>query len=120
MNGRWLDDELNRALRRDEEPQAPDFESTLAGAAAALVRQQRRRQAGVALAAAAAIAAVTLVSRSPTGLPANYEFAIDEALLTATRWQAPSDVLMPQHRLDLYLDMPAMPVSTDLEEGTLL
>jgi hypothetical protein len=120
MHDDWLEQELGRSLRRAGDARAPSFDVVLADAEDNLARQALRRRAGFGLAAAVAAIAVVLVSRSPSGLPADYDFAIDEALLADTRWRAPSDVLMPEHRFDVYMDMPAMPVSTDLEEGTLL
>jgi hypothetical protein len=40
--------------------------------------------------------------------------------MNSTLWSAPSDVLMPEHAIDIYQDIPDMPVSTDFIEGTLL
>ncbi len=48
------------------------------------------------------------------------EFLIAAALLENTSWAAPSDVLLPQHRFDIYREIPAFIESTKLEEGTLL
>ena len=41
-------------------------------------------------------------------------------LLGSTSWQAPSDVLLPQHEFDLYQDMPALIESTEAATGALL
>ena len=41
------------------------------------------------------------------------------ALLETTSWQAPSDALLPRAGRDLYSELPALGLSTELEEETL-
>jgi len=48
------------------------------------------------------------------------EYLTAEALLDATYWIAPSDVLMPQYQFDIYQDIPFLMESTDIQEGSLL
>ena len=44
---------------------------------------------------------------------------LDE-LVASTTWVAPSDSLLPEHRFDIFQELPEMFESTGTEEGTLL
>lgn len=118
MTERRLDDAVRRAWPA---PPGRGFAELWAGAAA---REARRRQRVRALAAAAAVAAlaVTLVvlMSGPGGDP-DVAFDLRTAeLLETTRWTAPSDALLPERRVDLYGELPAMIESTDMPGGPLL
>ena len=116
----WLDRELRRSLGREEEQPAPEFASVMQ---AAEQRNSRNRMRYRVVAATAVIgsAALLVFAQWPNNRPiTDDEFLIADALLDATYWTAPSDVLMPQHQFDIYQDMPVFGVSTESEEGTLL
>jgi hypothetical protein len=68
--------------------------------------------------AAAVIAAVVigLYGKSPT--QDTYIHMAD--LMATTYWTAPSDVLLPDRKIDIYQDMPVLFESTEPAGGTLL
>ena len=43
-----------------------------------------------------------------------------EELVASTTWVAPSDSLLPEHRFNIFQELPEMFESTGNEEGTLL
>ncbi len=118
MTDDWLDQELNRSLRA--QAPAPDFAATIDAATARLAAERRRRLgagAGFAAAVAAIAVAVTLRMQAPDAV--SDDFHIEEALLGSTHWTAPSDSLLPRREFDIYQDLPVMPGSTELQQGTL-
>ena len=96
-----VEDELRRALRGRPHAQAPDFEETLRAAEHRLSPDRRRLYASGAIAAALGIVAIGIALRSPEPAPPINGYNIEEALMSSTQWQAPSDSLLPQHRIDL-------------------
>ena len=73
------------------------------------------------VAAAAAVIAVVVVAANLQSPQVEMEALFEVAdLLESTSWSAPSDVLLPEHRIDLYQEMPALIESTDSAGGTLL
>jgi len=110
-----LRESLQQAQRRaDGEPS--DFDSSF-GAAEAQVRFRRRTwRAG--LAAAILLFAVTFVLL-PTKENELIYIDINE-LQATTYWLAPSDSLLPEHRFDIYRELPRIFESTEPGEGTLL
>lgn len=100
-----------------EAGRVPEFDRVWADAHRRLASRRRRRAAGGLAAAIAltALAAVLLPSRQPV-----WEFVNPEDLVTSTSWQAPSDVLLPEHRIDIYEEIPVLIESTEIDGGTLL
>jgi regulator of extracellular matrix RemA (YlzA/DUF370 family) len=99
---------LAGAFERDD--QVPAFDATWA-AAETRYRKRRRRRAMVSVAASVAIVAIVLSALQPETVDAPI---IEMAeLLGTTSWQAPSDVLLPEHRFDIYQDLPDLIQSTD-------
>ena len=115
----------------------PPFEQTLESAGRRLRRRTAvRRVGGAAVACGFAFLAFTWQTGPVSSAP---QFALQEALMTTTRWNAPSDALLasasgrgavdlrvpsdtllPRHRINLYSEMPGISVSTETEEGPLL
>lgn len=98
----------------------PDFDTVFAGAEC---RYRRRRQQHLGYGAAAAIAALlvstlVLVDRDQPRPGGDYVEMAE--LMNSTQWTAPSDVLLPQHEIDFYRELPAMPASTEPAQGALL
>lgn len=110
-----LGEQLREAQRRAD-GKVPAFAATWA---AAETRRDRRpmRAAGAAAAVVAAIA-VAMLSGSPESADPNL-VDLDE-LVASTTWVAPSDSLLPEHRFDIFQELPEMFESTGTEEGTLL
>ncbi len=116
---------------------APPFEQSLASAGRRLRRRRAvRRVSGAAV--ACGLVFLVFVWRSGPA-PSVPQFGLEEALMTTTRWNAPSDMLLagssgpvaadmrmpsdallPRHRINLYTEMPGISVSTEPEEGPLL
>lgn len=103
-----LEKMLESAFERDD--QAPPFDSTWA-AAESRYRRRRRNRALVSVAASVAIVAIVLSALQPEAVDAPM-IEMGE-LLGTTSWQAPSDVLLPEHRFDIYQDLPDLIQSTD-------
>ena len=71
-----------------------------------------------ASAAVVAVLAVVMLSGGPE--PAAPSLVDVEELVASTTWVAPSDSLLPEHRFDIFQELPVMFESTGTEEGTLL
>ena len=108
--------ELLQSAQRRTDGEAPAFAASWAVADA----RYRRRPAVVAGAAAAIVAviAVAMLSSTPESIEPNL-VDMDE-LVASTSWVAPSDSLLPEHRFDIFQELPEMFESTGGEEGTLL
>ncbi len=113
------EEQLSAALQKaqaDRAPTAvPPFAETWA-IAEQRVRARRRRR-GMA-AGSAAVLALAFVMLMPAGDDLQY---IDTAeLLETTSWAAPSDSLTPEHRYDIYGEIPVLIESTETYGGALL
>ena len=120
MHEEWLDEELRRAMEAKTQHPAPGFDAVMLAAKQRLDAGRKRRR----IAAVAAIfGLVTLLMVRPWSLAPEKmddEFLIAASMLGTTKWSAPSDVLLPQHRFDIYNELPTFIESTELKEGTLL
>lgn len=113
MSDERLKERVRDALA-SRQREAPPFTRTWA-AAEARHRRSRRRYgvtAGVAASVALIAAAFVLWPSDPQQVPAGIVTA--DALLGTTQWTAPSDVLLPEHRFDIFGDLPVLGESTDL------
>lgn len=99
---------LASAFESDE--QAPGFEATWA-AAESRYRRGNRIRALASVAASVAVVAIVVSALRPEAVDAPI-IEMGE-LLGATSWQAPSDVLLPERRFDIYQDLPELIQSTD-------
>jgi hypothetical protein len=118
------DDELKAELKsawqsRDASP--PDFDQMWDAAAA---KAQPRRPWRAIAAGLGAIAFVFALSLSP-GPDADdqadtWTLEIDQSLMNATVWSAPSDALLPDESSDIFSTLPVIFESTDLEVDALL
>ena len=114
------DQDLANAVRDSaaKEATAPAFDEVWANAEARY-HQSRRRYSWLAGAAAAVAAAVIVLNIGAP--PENTIKFIEMAeLMDSTSWAAPSDVLLPDHQIDLYQDLPTLIESTKPAEGALL
>ena len=114
-----LRDAIRAGQARREAGQAPGFASVFAAAESAVAAARaRRRRAVFGIAAAAAVTALAvsmLLSRDD-----DWQYVNPDDFATTTAWVAPSDVLLPQHSIDIYRDIPVLIESTDSNGGTLL
>ncbi len=115
-----FDNELRRAL--GEEPQAtrgvPAFDDVFAAAEARVAARSRRRRALGGMAVAAVVALVALTVMRPAGH--EWLYVDPEEFASSTSWVAPSDVLLPERRIDIYGEIPVLIESTASDEGALL
>ena len=116
---RRLRDALQQGHSEAEAGRVPSFDTTWAAAQAAA--QQRRRPVTVlgGLAAALALVAVVVFSQMRPA-ETDWQFVDPDEFANSTSWAAPSDVLLPEHRFDIYRDIPVLIESTGNEEGALL
>ena len=94
----------------DGDDQVPTFEATWA-AAESRYRRNRRILAVAGVAASVAVVAIVLSTLQPEAVDAPI-IEMGE-LLGSTSWHAPSDVLLPERRFDIYQDLPDLIQSTD-------
>ena len=110
-------DELRAAQAAGEAGRVPDFASSWSAAERRAASTGRRRAllAGSVAAAAAVVVAFTL-SRGD----GEWQYIDTVELLGTTSWSAPSDSLLPEHRFDIYREIPLQMESTGSNEGALL
>jgi hypothetical protein len=115
-----MNDDIQKRLRDAfaEQENAPPFDATWQGAERQFARRRRRLRTFTGVAAAALAIAVVFYARTPA--PVDEPLIEMGELLGTTYWQAPSDALLPEHRIDLYEDLPALIGSPDPGEGALL
>ena len=120
MNEETMKEAVNKSLAaRDAQPQ-PDFDKTWLAAEGRYLAWQRRQRTFIAVAASVALFAVLLTVMPPDEQAELPNFEIAAEMMKSTQWHAPSDVLMPEYSIDIYGDLPQLPESTDIYEGTLL
>jgi len=116
------DKQLQAALQQGhseaEAGRVPAFDSVWAGAEARIGQRRRRIRAVGGLAAAALIAVVVIGQLRP--VEPDWQFIDPNEIAGSTSWTAPSDVLLPTHRFDIYRDIPVLIESTETDGGTLL
>jgi hypothetical protein len=108
------------AMASRDAASVPGFDETWLAAEARYLAQKRQYRMVTAVAVSLVLMAI-VIGLLPAGeqqqLP---DFELAAGLMNTTLWSAPSDVLLPEYPIDIYQDLPEMPVSTDLNEGTLL
>ncbi len=107
---------LADTFSRQEDP--PPFDTMWRSAERHYLRRQRRQRGMAAVAASFVAIAIIFYARSPE--PVDEPLIEMAELLGSTLWQAPSDVLLPEHRIDLYEELPTLIDSPDAAKGALL
>jgi hypothetical protein len=115
---RTLQSRVSQAQREFEQGRVPAFHTVWAAAEkrAARGRKQGWMAGGAVAAAAVAMVAVGLLRPAEQ----DWQFVNPDAFENSTSWVAPSDVLLPEHRVDIYREIPVLIESTKTEEGALL
>lgn len=113
-----LREALREAQQNAERGHAPPFGSVWAAATVRARTTRRRRRAVVGSVAVAAAAVFAVALLMPRGVEPRFIDA--EELLGTTSWFAPSDGLLPEHRFDIYEDIPVLIESTETYGGALL
>lgn len=118
-----FEEQVRTALKRGhgeaEAGQVPDFDSVWAGAEKSIARRRRRIRAVGGVAAAAVLIAVVMIGQLRP-VEQDWQFIDPNEIAGSTSWTAPSDVLLPTHRFDIYRDIPVLIESTGEDGGTLL
>lgn len=117
MNNEQLTQQLRRDTATIEQGRVPAFDDVFSAAEAQVVRTRRRRVAGgmVAAAAVTAVVASLLPSQEP-----DWQYVDPALFASTTSWEAPSDVLLPQHSVDLFEEIPVFIEKTRIDGGALL
>ena len=120
MNDEKLKEQLRNSLQSMQGGDAPEFDTVWANAEKRHRASRSRYQRFAGLAAAAAIAATAFMLWPLNGNDAIGPYLTEEDLMSSTQWLAPSDGLLPEHRFDIYSEMPQLIETYDLDEGSLL
>lgn len=118
------DSELKRRLRDSLESMqgddAPAFDTLWAIAETRYGNARSRYQQLIGLAAAAAVAAIAFMIWPLNGNNGMDHYLTEQDLMMSTQWLAPSDVLLPQHRIDIYGELPLLIETNESDEGSVL
>lgn len=112
-----LGQQVNRAWRQVAAEKSPSFDRVWRAAESRYVGAKRNYRRVASVAALAAAVVVALNWQPPAAETTYIEIA---ELLESTSWSAPSDVLLPDRKFDIYQDMPVLFESTDPAGGALL
>lgn len=114
-----LRDTLPQQQRDMEAGRVPEFDSVWADAEARVAERRRRDRAIGGLAAAAVLAAVIGLGLMRPA-EQEWQYVNPDDFESSTSWVAPSDVLLPEHRFDIFGEIPVLIESTVTDEGALL
>ena len=120
MNEETMKKAVSKSLAAKDAQPAPGFDETWLAAEGRYLAWKRRQRTFIGVAASAALIAVLLTLMPPDEQAELPSFEIAAEMMNSTQWSAPSDVLMPEYSIDIYGDLPQLPESTDIYEGTLL
>ena len=113
--------QVKQAQQDAEADRVPDFSTTWAAAEARASAGRRRGWMAGSAATAAVVAAIAVIT---VGLlrpvEQDWQFVNPDVFENSTSWAAPSDILLPEHRVDIYREIPVLIESTKTEEGALL
>ena len=118
MNDEQLSRGLGAVLDAREAGRVPDFGNVFSRAEARVALARRRRLYAGGIAAAAVVLAV--VVRLTTPQQPDWQYVDPEQFASRTSWEAPSDVLLPEHRVDLFEEIPVFIEGTEIDGGSLL
>ena len=102
-----------------EAGRTPEFDDVFAAAEASAARRRGRVMAVGGVAAAVALVAIA-VAMQLQPVEQDWQFVDPDEFASSTSWSAPSDVLLPEHRFDIYGEIPVLIESTGTSEGALL
>ena len=113
---------IERAVREGQQQAEAGRVSAFEDVWAAAEERAARRGSGRFLGAIAVAASIVVAVAIGVMRPAEHEwqFVNPEDFASSTSWVAPSDVLLPERRFDLYEEIPVLIESTETDEGALL
>ena len=120
MNDEKLKQQLRDSLQSMQGDDAPEFDAIWSNAEQMHRASRSRYQQFAGFAAAAAVATIAFVLWPLNGNNGAPIYLTEEDLLSSTQWVAPSDVLLPEHRIDIYGELPVLIETNDFDEGSLL
>lgn len=120
MNDEKLRQQLRGSLQSLQGDDAPPFDAIWSNAEQQHRVSRSRYQQFAGFAAAAAVAAVAFMLWPLNGNNMAEIYLTKEDLLSGTHWVAPSDVLLPEYRIDIYSELPVLIETNDFDEGSLL
>jgi hypothetical protein len=120
MNDRELRGRLKESLVAHQGQEPPAFDKVWSAAEMQYLEGRRLYAAFSGIAAVVAVVAVVAGLWSADEAMLADEFLIADSLLNETQWSAPSDALLPQHRFDIYREVPFPMELTNPDEGSLL
>ncbi len=113
-----LQNGLRRAQQEAERGRTPDFDTVWAAAEKRAITGRKQGWMVASAAAATIIAVITVGLLRPA--EREWRYVNPGEFESSTSWSAPSDVLLPDHRVDIYREIPVLIESTKTEEGALL
>ncbi len=113
-----LQNGLRRAQQEAERGRTPDFDTVWAAAEKRAITGRKQGWMVASAAAATIIAVITVGLLRPA--EREWRYVNPGEFESSTSWIAPSDVLLPDHRVDIYREIPVLIESTKTEEGALL
>ena len=120
MNDEKLKQQLRDSLQSMQGDDAPEFDAIWSNAEQQHRATRARYQQFAGFAAAAAVATMAFILWPLNGSNGAPVYLTEEDLLSSTHWVAPSDVLLPEHRIDIYGELPVLIETNDFNEGSLL
>jgi len=120
MNDENLKKQLQDSLQSIQGDDGPGFDAVWKDAEQRHRASRLRYQRVAGFTAAAAVAATAFMLWPLNGNIASGPYLTEEDLMNSTHWLAPSDVLLPEHRFDIYGELPVLIETNDLNEGSLL
>ena len=120
MNEENLKKQLQESLQSKQGDDVPAFDAMWAQAEQKHCASRLRYQRIAGFTAVAAVAATAFMLWPLNGNIAAGPYLTEEDLMNSTHWLAPSDVLLPEHRVDIYGELPVLIETNDLDEGSLL
>jgi hypothetical protein len=118
------DNELKRKLRESLQSMSggdvPEFAVMWANVERQHRAARKRYQRFAGTAIAVAVAVVAIMMRPPGGNDVTASYLSEEDLMSSTQWQAPSDVLLPERRFEIYTEVPELIDTNELHEESLL
>jgi hypothetical protein len=115
---RTLQSQLQQAQQEAEQDRVPDFDTVWV--AAEKRAAMGRRQGWMAAGAVAAAIVVMITIGLQRSAEQDWQYVNPDEFVSSTSWVAPSDVLLPEHRVDIFREIPVLIESTRIEEGALL
>ena len=115
---RTLRSQLQQAQQEAEQDRVPDFDTVWVAAEKRAATGSKQGWMAAGAVAAAIIVMITVGLQRPA--EQDWQYVNPDEFESSTSWVAPSDVLLPEHRVDIFREIPVLIESTRKKEGALL